>query len=156
MENIRSQTLELITANVHKKDDIGQMDRTKYAYQIETRKYRMLHYEVKKAIVDILTNSDKQHIQNLFSSSDYMEKSNRGEFVKRVKEDKLLQMMGAIEHRRWGYYMVLNGWKYKKVKDEESKTTPYLCSFIDILNSPQLQSSVYYEYKDWDEIVSKM
>lgn len=155
MENIRSEYLETVSVNIHKKDDASQRDKTQYAYQVESRKYRLLHYDAKREVVERMTEADREHALEVFQSSGYTEKKQRNEFLRKIKEDKILQKLGVIEHRRWSYYMILNGWTYGEVKDEDRKETPYLCPFAKILDSSELQSSAYYEYKDWEEIITK-
>lgn len=57
------------------------------------------------------------------------------ELLESVKSDVFLQELMAIEHRRWCYMSILNGWEYAQVKNQEMKQTPYLVNFDDLLEA---------------------
>lgn len=52
-----------------------------------------------------------------------------------IKSDNYLTELLALEHRRWCYLTILNGWERSegKKKDEERKQTPYLGTFQQLL-----------------------
>ncbi len=48
-------------------------------------------------------------------------------FIKQIKENPFIWEMCKLEHRRWCYAMVMNGWSYTKgAKSEVHKKTPFL------------------------------
>lgn len=149
LENIRSNKLEEISKSIHEKDNNEQKNKVQVAYQIESRKYRVLHYEAKKRVYEKLSNAEKDSVKEAFGLYDKREK-----FINKIKKNKMLFKLGVIEHRRWSYYMILNGWSYGKEKDNKNKVTAYLCPFIKIINNDKLKESAYYEYKDWYKIIS--
>ena len=155
LENIHSNELETISNDIHKRDSEIQKNKHQVAYQIESRKYRVLHYKAKNAVYNMLNDKDKERINNIFNSTEYTDEANRKTFIDRVEEDEILFKFGAIEHRRWGYYVILNGWSYEKEKNDIKKVTPYLCPYKEILRNDKLRKSAYYEYKDWHEIITK-
>ena len=155
LEHIHSDELERISEDIHKRDSEQRKNKVKFAYEIESQKYRVLHYEAKKAVYEQLSSKDKTRMKKIFSSPEYTEKEKRNEFIGRIKDDSLLFKFGAIEHRRWSYYVILNGWSYANVKNEQQKVTPYLCPFERNLNDDKLRKKIYYEYKDWNEIITK-
>lgn len=156
LDNIRSNELETVSNNIHKRDSEEQRNKVRVAYQIESRKYRVLHYKVKSAIYEKMSDLDKENVEKAFSSMEYTNKAKIDEFTSGIKENRLLFEFGSIEHRRWSYYIILNGWSYKNIKDEKNKVTPYLCPFSEIINNVELKKSAYYEYKDWYEIITKI
>lgn len=155
LENIHSNELEAISNDIYKMDDEKQEDIHQFAYQIESRKYRLLHYKAKTAVYNMLNDEDKEHIKRIFNSTEYTEEANKKEFINRIENDKILFKLGAIEHRRWGYYVIFNGWSYEEEKNEKKKVTPYLCPFKEILSNDKLRESAYCEYEDWNKIITK-
>ncbi len=155
LENIHSNELETISNDIHKRDSEIQKNKHQVAYQIEARKYRVLHYKAKTAVYNMLNDKDKERINNIFISTEYKEEANKKLFINRIENDEILFKFGAIEHRRWGYYVIFNGWSYKEEKNDIKKVTPYLCPFKEILSNDKLRKSAYFEYKDWNEIITK-
>ena len=154
MENIHSSELETISNEIHKNDSNEQKSKAAVAYQIESRKYRVLHFNAKKSVYEKLSDSEKEYMKEIFTSNEYTIDEQHKEFINRIDDNKLLFKLGAIEHRRWSYYMILTGWSYEIEKDENKMVTPYLCPFIEILSNIKLRKSAYYEYKDWSELIS--
>ena len=139
LETIHSKKLEDISNEIHKNN-------YDFAYNIESSKYRMLHYSTKENIYKSLTDADKEHLKKLFESEGYND-------ISKIREDSLLFRLGAIEHRRWSYYVILNGWSYSSEKDSKRKVTDCLCSFDKIVNDNKLCRKASYEYKDWKEVI---
>lgn len=46
-----------------------------------------------------------------------------------IRTNPVLNEMARMEHRRWSYFMLMNGWKYGESKDEFLKLSPYLCGW---------------------------
>ena len=139
LETIHSKKLEDISNEIHRNN-------YDFAYNIESSKYRMLHYSTKENIYKSLTDADKEHLKKLFESEGYND-------ISKIREDSLLFRLGAIEHRRWSYYVILNGWSYASEKDSKRKVTDCLCSFDKIVNDHTLCRKASYEYKDWKEVI---
>lgn len=154
MENIHSSELEIISKGIHKNEIDEQISKAMVAYQIESRKYRVLHFKAKKAVYERLSDSEKKYMKEIFTSNQYTIDEQHKEFINIIDDNKLLFKLGAIEHRRWSYYMILTGWSYEIEKDENKMVTPYLCPFVEILGNSKLRKSAYYEYKDWSELTS--
>lgn len=155
MSNITNERLKDIANNIYEDDGpVCSEEMTKYAYEIESGKYRELHFDVKKELVARLKNSKRGYNFDIFGTSVYTDKQKREEFVDMISEDELLFKLGAIEHRRWCYYMILTGWTFGEEKDEKRKKTPYLRPFKEILEDNNLKQKAYCEYADWSDLLN--
>ncbi len=46
----------------------------------------------------------------------------------------IVESLAIIEHDRWWAHMVLSGWKYGKVRDDNKKIHPYLIPYEELTN----------------------
>lgn len=152
MNNITSERLEENTSADKADDCRCEGESTKYAYEIECRKYRELHFDVKKELVARFKNSNKGYPFDIFRTSVYTDEQRQEEFVNRISEEEVLFKLGAIEHRRWSYYMILTGWTFGEEVDEKRKKTPYLRPYKEILADKNLKQEAYYKYQDWSKL----
>lgn len=148
MQSIHNEDLEIIKQSIHRYDDVSQKAKYVSPYQIESRDYRMFHYDVKCRIVELFKKEEWNLAFHYLCTEIYMKKD-QDTFAVLTMENPSLWKMAAIEHRRWSYYSILCGWSYAMEKNDALKQTNYICPLNKLLKDKSLRDSVYYEFKDW-------
>lgn len=151
LNNIRSKNYEEDYKDIHSKDN-DKTDKKQWdAFWLESRKYRVLHCEAKRDVVDKLSPEDMALIRNGMELYDV----DKSKFNECIRDNEPLKRLGAIEKRRWCYYMILNGWRYGARRDDSAKERPDICPFSDVLEKEELRKNAYFDYKDWDALINK-
>lgn len=97
----------------------------------------------KSDYIEKALNARKKEVEDKWNTLPYYKKeANRKLYAHRMVrkwlseghdvrgEREFLVKMAKTEHRRWNYFMTLEGWSYTGgKKDEDAKLTPYLCNW---------------------------
>lgn len=169
IESVQHEDWSKISAQYHKKEEISKsfvkQYNTRKDFFDEARSYRILHYEIKNKIIsygkyyDYKSDLEKLlHITAGEMFNDPLEALNdydKNEFAEDIKNYPNLKQLGAIEHRRWAYHKIFNGFTRGKERNDLKKTVKHLVTYDKLLNDDELKSSAKYDYKDWVEIIMK-
>lgn len=168
VENLQYQALNEISEQIHVWDVDGGKSEKNNSFFDEARRYRLLHYEVKEKIISGYSKEDCRKLFELLGgrftddgSSIWLkpQKENKSEqtvFAAMVKNNADLFKLGAIEHRRWAYHKILNGYSLdRNERSDFKRTVKHLVPFCELLEDENLNNRLADEYKDWMSLLIK-
>lgn len=118
-------------------------------YKKESNRFVSYHQEVKTILLAedmVLFSGWRKAMRDCFGS-DLLERVRQRsaipayvpQVVASLEDNPQVYELMAMEHRRWNYYVLLQGWDYGDVKDETTCRTPYLTDYKTLLeNYPQI------------------
>lgn len=156
LANIQHKQLRDISCEIHKHDTSDDF-KTDSFYN-EARTYRLLHYGIKESIVKKISKEESRNLLEILgeNSHDIGNKEETDAFVKKISENPTLIRLGAIEHRRWAYHKILNGFSQNiEERSNFKRTVRHLVTFKELLMNEQLNTRLADEYKDWKVLLKQ-
>jgi hypothetical protein len=156
LADIQHKQLQAISYEIHKQDtsDDIKMD----SFYNEARTYRLLHYRIKEEIVKKISKEESQDLLEILgeNSPDIANREETDAFAKKISENPTLMRLGAIEHRRWAYHKILNGFSQNiEERSNFKRTVQHLVTFKELLGNEQLNTRLADEYKDWKVLLKQ-
>ena len=110
-----------------------QPEDDKYSLWINTDYYgkrstlfQSFHQDINSSLIntDIMSSIDKLLID--------IKENNSEDIIRTIKCDKYIEELAMIEHRRWTYFAVLEGFRYSEIKNKSILRSDCILKWVDL------------------------